>query len=351
MLKYAPTNTQEGKKQKLTWLLVLQGWAMLWVVIGHSPLKLESAKTTPLEESVHWLDALGENIAENLTFFAYSFHMPLFIIISGYLFYMTRIAKNWQFIPMIKEKWVRLGIPYIFFIIIGIIIKFVYSDGRPLDTSLLGMIRNFTRPFDGALREMWFVSVIIVYFLLYPLYKWILKSKLATIIVFIVGCVFYFIPIKQITDFFALNHAVHFFVFFFMGVAVCKWRLDNWITTYVAVLFNMAIFTLCLWQGIPLLKQISGCLFFWGLAVIVDRKLTVNLFHSFRDYTYQIFLISIFGQIAVKLLYKRFAFSGSYLLWWAICIIVGLYIPVIVSKIMQKYSGPGASKARRLIGL
>lgn len=28
-------------RRKINWLLILQGWAMLWVVIGHAPLRMD----------------------------------------------------------------------------------------------------------------------------------------------------------------------------------------------------------------------------------------------------------------------------------------------------------------------
>ena len=35
---------------------------------------------------------------------------------------------------------------------------------------------NYLEPFNGALQEMWFVAVIFIYFLLYPLYRYLLKT-------------------------------------------------------------------------------------------------------------------------------------------------------------------------------
>ena len=52
---------------------------MLLVVIGHSSL-------VPFDDSPVWDKLLLQ--------FAYSFHMPLFILISGYLYYQTRIKHN-----------------------------------------------------------------------------------------------------------------------------------------------------------------------------------------------------------------------------------------------------------------
>ena len=68
-------------KKKISWLLILQGWAMLWVVIGHSPLIMDDSMPT---------------FAKILYEIAYSFHMPLFILVSGYLFYMTRLTSSIQ---------------------------------------------------------------------------------------------------------------------------------------------------------------------------------------------------------------------------------------------------------------
>lgn len=75
-----------AKKEKYSWLLLLQGWTMLWVVIGHAGLRLLSEKSQ--------LDCFFYSISELLFKIAYSFHMPLFIMISGYLFFLTRIKKT-----------------------------------------------------------------------------------------------------------------------------------------------------------------------------------------------------------------------------------------------------------------
>lgn len=50
-------------------------------------------------------------------------------MISGYLFYRTRIARRWNYEEMIKEKWLRLGIPYITFITVAIIVKICLPGG------------------------------------------------------------------------------------------------------------------------------------------------------------------------------------------------------------------------------
>ena len=100
-----------AKIKKINWLLILQGWAMLWVIIGHSSLGVAG-------EGPEW---------ENVLFhFAYSFHMPLFMMVSGWLFYRTRLGisaqtpsggggifQEWTWAAIIKDKAIRLLLPEI----------------------------------------------------------------------------------------------------------------------------------------------------------------------------------------------------------------------------------------------
>lgn len=60
------------ERKKINWLLILQGRAMLWVIVGHSYLGIVNAGPT-------WENLLVKT--------AYSFHMPLFMLVSGWLFF------------------------------------------------------------------------------------------------------------------------------------------------------------------------------------------------------------------------------------------------------------------------
>ena len=184
---------------------------------------------------------------------AYSFHMPLFIMISGYLFYITRINKGSQYKKTLSDKFVRLGIPYVFFTVFAFFLK-VYAGGvqRPVALSLKSFLCAFVWPFDGPLQEMWFVAVILIYFSL------------------------------------------------------------------------------------------------WGLAGTVDRKVSDTLFGSFRNYTYQIFLLGIFIQIGIKLLYDKLGMQGTYPYFYVLCVLSGIYIPVLISKVIQRV---GNKYLNLLIGL
>lgn len=321
--------TSSGKK-KLTWLLILQGWTMLWVVIGHSPLKPPTSGAG--------LDMFWHQLASALFNFAYSFHMPLFIMISGYLFNMTRIEKNWKYPATIKEKWIRLGIPYIVFITFAIILKIFMPDAanRHVDTSSFGFIMNYIDPFNGALQEMWFIAVIFWYFLMYPVYPALLKTRWSYIAGLCIAGILFFIPIELLTGWFSINRAVHFFIFFYLGLGISRFRLDSQISKIGFISLSFVLFIIGYITDIKLLTPAFGSLAFWGLAIQIDKLFTNNLFSTFRNYTYQIFLIGIFAQIAVKFLSSKIHFTGSYPVWWFICVFAGIFIPVLISKSAEK---------------
>ena len=89
---------------------------MLWVVIGHSPLKMPISGNDPVYVKI-------------LYDIAYSFHMPLFVFVSGYLFFMTRMESNWGggYFIIIKDKFIVI-IFKLFFAII-----FTKTEGRSIN--------------------------------------------------------------------------------------------------------------------------------------------------------------------------------------------------------------------------
>ena len=177
---------------------------MLWVVIGHSPLSVTAFASS--------FDADCHECALFLKKVAYSFHMPLFIMISGYLFYITRIDKGASYRKTLTDKFKRLGIPYLFFTVFAFFLK-VYVGGveRPVTLSLKSFVSAFVRPFEGPLQEMWFVAVVLLYFSLLEVYRRILKNNWLSLLCLCCAAGLFFIPVGDMSGVFAFNRAVHSF--------------------------------------------------------------------------------------------------------------------------------------------
>lgn len=77
----------EMKKDRIAWIDMLKGLAIILVVVGH-------------------------NASETVSNFIYCFHMPLFFLLSGFVF-SPKDPKVY-----LRRSWNRLMVPYIFFTIV-----------------------------------------------------------------------------------------------------------------------------------------------------------------------------------------------------------------------------------------
>lgn len=196
--------------KKINWILILQAWAMAWVIIGHAFLY-------PVDEECN-RNPMYVQVLFNI---AYSFHMPLFIMVSGYLFYMTRIERKMPYWKMFLDKLKRLGIPFIFFTLIAMILKSLFSVdmARPTTISFHEIFNSLLYPSQGPMHEMWFIAVIMWMFILRPIWEWSLISNLR-----IIATVLFLTAIHLCwsidIELFCISRAIRMAIFFYIGIFV-----------------------------------------------------------------------------------------------------------------------------------
>lgn len=79
-------------KERIAWVDIARGLAIVLVMLGHTPVP-------------------GKMVS-----YIYSFHVPLFFILSGFLLHRG-LQKSWP--DFLKNKFMRLAVPYFFFSFIG----------------------------------------------------------------------------------------------------------------------------------------------------------------------------------------------------------------------------------------
>ena len=329
--------TVQGDK-RINWLLILQGWAMLWVVIGHSPLG--EPCTGPLWETV-------------LYRFAYSFHMPLFMLVSGWLFYRTRLAvSHWRYGAVLRDKALRILLPGLVFSLVALALKVAFPGEmeRQVSLSAGAILHTYLYPYDNALRELWFLVTLFWMFALTPLWRVVLRRPWSQWLVLALLVGLWFFPLR--TGLLCLDKVCTHAIWFYLGMVVSK---EDFAARFLAprlwlpLLAGVAIYLLGLAAGVAsawapvclsigaLLAILGGILFSFGIALLADRFVP-RIFFSFRDYTYQIFLMGIFVQIFVKILYRHALASFPYPLVWLLCVLAGLYLPVLVARLAERIS-------------
>lgn len=188
--------------------------------------------------------------------------MPLFFLISGYLFFQSKEPETLRgFGLKLKGKVGRLLIPYLCWLTIGWAVLLA-TDSIPADFSARGFYRmywsietyrelrswlGYNFPMDdypGALISMWFVRDLMIVMLLSPLIAWTIRRAGKYAVALIIGlyAVRLGIPVS--------GFGFHALIFFSLGAALCKrgYSLSKagsgWIGK--AAIFTLIIL-LCLW--------------------------------------------------------------------------------------------------------
>ncbi|GAA0787502.1 acyltransferase family protein [Hathewaya limosa] len=145
--------------KRLDWIDSLRGIAILLVILGHC--------TPYIGHKAH------------IWHIIYSFHIPLFFIISGYLF------KEKNFLDLILKDLKRLLLPYIITLLILLIynlLKFPFNSYYIFKVSLLtilygsGPVPVFI-PYLGSVGCLWFLPTLFLTRLIFNLFLKVVKNK------------------------------------------------------------------------------------------------------------------------------------------------------------------------------
>ena len=312
------------QKNKIIWLSILQGWSMLLVVIGHISLSNE------FQDPQYPISSFIEKVI-------YSFHMPLFMFISGMLLYHTKISKEPKYRSVIVDKIKRLGIPLLFFTFLTLLLKMAFNPlmKRPVEFSLMDFLNYFLYPGTNPLGEMWFIVTLLIIFLFYPFFVWSLRNNRRIV------CTILFLLVLNISfpkdiHLLCLSSVAYMLFFFYLGMLIYLKRWISLLSSFRIFLVLLLVFAFTnVFTIVPFVSVLVGIAFSISLCFNID-KVFPSSFHSFRDYTFQIFLMGIFFQIGVRFFYIHLNMGILYLPLYLLSILLALYFPVLISKVILK---------------
>lgn len=151
-------------KKRLTWVDAAKGLLMIFVVIGHYPVKLDQP----------WIT------------FIYWFHMPAFFILSGLFF--KPVPQNERILPYVKKRFMQLMIPYFFFLIVITALRYILAIASHNFT--LNYLRQDVfdlllggRFAGGSYGVIWFITTLFAAYILFLLITRYFKPIVQIIIV------------------------------------------------------------------------------------------------------------------------------------------------------------------------
>jgi fucose 4-O-acetylase-like acetyltransferase len=180
---------------------IARGIGILLVVLGHS---FPDAQLGIYNNSF-WYRYIFKTI--------YSFHMPLFFMMSGFVSYkLIELSTNKEEIIAVKNKFLRLMIPYLVISIPSLILKYIFSNlaYNKLDENSIIDIFVGINPNGG----LWFLYSLFVVSLIAIFIK---KKQFRFITVLFL--IIYFMPTDNI-EMFTINEICKKGIFYFLGMFI-----------------------------------------------------------------------------------------------------------------------------------
>lgn len=316
------------QKERIQWLGILRGLNILLVIMVH--VQLVDIST-------------GENhsFCNALSFPFHPIRMPLFIFISGGLLYLSRIRKNISTKALYKDKFQRIMIPFVFFVIVYYLIKATFNQfaKTPIDLSWSNFLESFIYYRGHSSQPLWFLAVLMFLMLMYPLFCYLCKNKYRMIAFLIFCCGIFFIDtdLESRWNVFYILEVQHYLVYFFFGIFFFRFELYKYIENIGILLVLVLLYAACYYFSLGLLTSFIGISMMCALCLKIGTYMP-KLFSSFREYIFQIYLMSLPFQNFVELiLWKKLFYNEEFVyVFYMLNVLVGLFIPVIISKLVER---------------
>lgn len=193
----------------------------------------------------------------------YTFHMPLFMFASGFIYMATK--KDIPYKDFLLKKVKRLIVPYLSVSAIVITIKLLTEGHAYVENPVTWMsyIKMFYLPEAGYF--LWFIWALWWMFVISPLFK-TMQMRLG---LFVLAIVLHYMP-GFLPEVFCLRQFQGMLVYFMLGVVCCDWKQQISFISKVPAWCLLGFFVIA--EGMNLMDmggQISMLLPYLGIAAIM----------------------------------------------------------------------------------
>lgn len=281
----------------------------------------------------------------------YTFHMPLFMFASGYVYIATK--KDVAYGSFLLKKFRRLMVPYFATSIIVITIKLLTQGVMSVDNpvGLVSYLRMFYLPEAGYF--LWFIWALWWMFVIVLL----LKTKMSRLVFFFVCLALHYVPLP-LPEFFCLAQCKNMLVFFMLGVVVYEHaNLREFVNDFkpakvvaASVLFVAAESAFILDRGGQVAGVIDYLLPYVGIWFVLEvSKLICRCCKNVQSgwlmtvsvSSYIIYLFHTTFEGLAKAVFRKLPLNSD--LWYvfvpeALTVIAcGVVIPILLFKLFRKY--------------
>lgn len=303
-----------------------KGLAILLVVIGHVEGR------TPLH-GADWYGVMKQWI--------YLFHMPFFMFLSGFIMEYTYkpVTTASGYFKFVRGKFVRL-MPAFFgvaaLIVIGktIAAHLIHVDNVPQGV-WSGLIDIVVRPIHSSASALWYIYVLFIYYLLFPILKRV--SGNAPWLLLSIGVAAYVFH-ADMTSLFALNRVAYYALFLMIGVILASHftaftrGLDKFGWVALGLFIVLSLFHPMLPQPKLVLGLVSipALMFLIRLPVIRDSEVLL----TWGKYVFVIYLFNtLFIGLVKGIGLKVMPWDGwGFLIYFPLLVAAGMLLPIALKK-------------------
>lgn len=302
----------------ILWIDAIKGFTILLVILGHC---LNGYLTANM---------FGE-YKDTMNFihrWIYSFHMPLFFIISGFLYQYAYRDFTWA---KLKYKVFNLAIIYFIFSILQVCVQIIFGSQVNRNYSFIDIL---LLPFY-TVPPYWYLYVLIFF---YILSFFINKGYMNFVL--LISFIFSYFNFFHNIGFCQIGNIEYYFFFFLLGAYLCIKKDIFYEYNMLLIPLLVLYFLYCIYGGEYYNKfvdafvlSITSIIFFNNLKILFSNK----VFLLCGKYCLPIYLLHCYMTAGTRIIYKYLGISNISI-YIASGMILGVLVPVFFYKFCEKYS-------------
>ena len=317
---------------RIEWLDSLKGFAIFLVVVGH--VILGYMHTGMFIEHQWSLQFVYDVI--------YSFHMPLFFIISGFLYKLTWRQKDIRLAKSISNKVLNMVLMYILFSVVFWIFKYIAAEYGNIQMSDQFILMDLLYIFISPLAYLWFLYVLIWLFLTVPIFESIIKP---TTVFIIFLCLYFFMPpVHGLLK--IINLIIYGGVYFTLGSVLCMYQdqlrtiICNKLIGIGFISIVLAVITFPYIEVHNILKficAISGSVFLSILFFKFKNIKWVTIWNICGRYSLGIYILHLYFSGPLRTIFKHLSIDNIMVCLILSCMISTI-VPIFIVKFFDRYT-------------
>jgi len=325
-------NIKKNIKQRLEWIDLCKGIAIVLVVIGHM---LRGFVSSGMYKEYN-------NIFSYLDYIIYSFHMQLFFIISGVLYKKGKgIDGIKQYLNFVKKKFIVIMIPYLLFSWIQIIIKLIMGGSVNNKVNYGDFFIVIFKPIE----QFWFLYALMIIFIVIGFIDMKLNSEFIRAII-IIGI---FIFINSVPfSLGILGVALSNLLYFYFGCLYIKvekklYKKNNVILfgLLIYIIMNINFYNKSLDGFIFIIVKVIMALLASLVIISYSEKLQykrnfiINTLKYFGKYSMSVYLLHIILGSGIRIVLLKLSID-SFIIHISLGLIFSIIVPIIIDKLYRK---------------